>query len=98
MNNMFDKVTVGETIGASHHGLSPAKQKVLRAEKGGYCDICGIHEDEKTRQHAIDHCHTTGAIRGLLCHSCNVGIGYFKDDPTLLESAINYIKEMTWQN
>ena len=42
---------------------------------------------------AIDHCHTTNKVRGLLCRTCNVAIGYLNDDIALLESAINYLKK-----
>lgn len=39
----------------------------------------------------VDHCHTTGKIRGLLCIKCNMGLGSFKDNKTSLEEAINYL-------
>lgn len=41
---------------------------------------------------AIDHCHKTGKVRGVLCNPCNGGLGMFKDDITLMESAIRYLK------
>jgi hypothetical protein len=39
----------------------------------------------------VDHCHSTKKIRGLLCHHCNAGLGYFKDNPKLLLAAAKYI-------
>lgn len=40
----------------------------------------------------VDHCHKTGKVRGLLCHSCNIGLGNFKDNTLLLTSAIRYLQ------
>jgi len=40
---------------------------------------------------SVDHCHTTGKIRGLLCSGCNTGIGKLKDSPEILSKAIEYL-------
>ena len=45
---------------------------------------------------SADHCHTTNQPRGLLCVRCNAGLGYFKDNPEYLQSAIDYLKK--WQS
>lgn len=42
-------------------------------------------------QACIDHNHKTGKVRGVLCHSCNTGLGYFYDNPAFLKSAIDYL-------
>jgi hypothetical protein len=59
-------------------------------DQDGKCKIC---ENLPTTQRGlhVDHCHTTGTVRGLLCHGCNTGIGNLKDDPILLQKAINYL-------
>lgn len=47
------------------------------------------------RQHpelVVDHCHKSKQIRGLVCHRCNVGLGYFRDDPELLRAAAAYLE------
>jgi Recombination endonuclease VII len=73
--------------------LDPYDARV-RAQ-GGRCAICrqlpnGMYNH---RLH-VDHDHTTGRVRGLLCGNCNSGLGSFKDDPLRLHSAITYLNEM----
>jgi hypothetical protein len=41
----------------------------------------------------VDHCHTTNVVRGLLCHQCNVGIGFLNDSCEILENAVKYLKK-----
>jgi hypothetical protein len=57
------------------------------------CAICGIHREDLSRDLAVDHCHSTGKIRDLLCINCNLGIGFFKESLFKLKSAINYLKK-----
>ena len=64
--------------------------KNLLEKQQGKCYICkGSSMPNKNL--AIDHCHETGKVRGLLCHMCNRGLGYFKDNVNLLHDAINYL-------
>ncbi len=73
-------------------------------EQDNKCAICKQKETRKSRTEgkicalAIDHCHKSGEIRALLCHSCNIGIGGFKDNINLLESAIQYLKQHEQSN
>jgi hypothetical protein len=63
------------------------------SKQGGACAICGHSDMSKPRIFPhIDHCHTTGKPRGLLCGRCNIGLGYFRDDPELLKGAIKYLR------
>lgn len=57
------------------------------------CEICGKNEKEFVRRLAVDHCHSTGKIRGLLCHNCNTGLGKLGDSIESLTKALNYLKE-----
>ena len=50
------------------------------------CVICG-----DSVELVVDHCHSTNKVRGMLCGSCNLGLGKFKDDPQLLEFARIYL-------
>ena len=73
------------------YGITLAEYTVMKEEREYKCDICGCHEDTLTKSLHIDHCHDTNEIRGLLCHSCNTGIGSLKDDPILLQTALEYL-------
>jgi hypothetical protein len=55
---------------------------------GGRCAIC-----DGTNRLVVDHCHASVAFRGILCNSCNVGLGFFKDNPALLSRAIDYLMQ-----
>ena len=57
----------------------------------GRCAICGDMEDGRAL--AVDHDHVTGQVRGLLCASCNNGLGRFKDDPERLKAALRYLED-----
>ena len=63
--------------------------------QGGLCAICGSDPDITTHgitRFAIDHCHKTGKVRGLLCNNCNVGIGLFADNPGMMRKAAGYLE------
>jgi peptide methionine sulfoxide reductase MsrB len=64
-------------------------------EQGGLCAICQKPYDWETSALYIDHCHTTGKVRGLLCRNCNKGLGHFFDDVANLARAIEYLKKAT---
>lgn len=72
------------------YGITEREYKALYASQGGVCAICGLPAKDKQPLY-IDHCHDTGKVRGLLCSSCNSGIGYFKDDLDLIASASSYL-------
>jgi len=81
----------------SQWGITPTRYaEILRAQGGG-CAIClasdsGRHRRRQLRLE-IDHCHTSGRVRGLLCVRCNLAIGQFNDDPALLLRAIGYLQQ-----
>jgi len=70
----------------SKYGLSAAEYNAMVITQDGRCAICGA-----VGELSIDHCHTAGNVRGLLCGTCNTGLGMFKDDPKLLHRAIDYL-------
>lgn len=67
------------------------------AELQSYCcEMCGIHASNFKKRLNIDHNHKTGQIRGLLCVTCNLGLGAFKESPELLYAAIVYLEKYKW--
>lgn len=66
----------------------------MLGEQGGVCAICGQKETStyrgKVRKLAVDHCHKTGRVRGLLCMNCNQGLGKFQHSHELLIKAATY--------
>lgn len=73
------------------YGIDRNTFEALRVNQRNRCAICRNKFQEDKRIH-VDHNHKTGAVRALLCGSCNQGLGYFKDDTLLLERAIVYIQ------
>lgn len=70
----------------------------LNKIQNNLCKICLQPETKinyrtgKINRLSIDHCHKTRKIRGLLCVTCNMGLGHFKDNPLLLQRALDYLK------
>jgi len=79
-------------------GITLGIYEAILEYQGGVCAICGKAEtvinsgSKKLQALAVDHCHKTGVIRGLLCSKCNNGLGYFKDSTALLQTAIKYLE------
>jgi hypothetical protein len=73
-------------------GITPEAYEALLQRQGGVCAICAKAETTGRRL-AVDHCHKTGRIRGLLCALCNTAIGKLGDSPELVERALNYLRE-----
>lgn len=78
----------------SKYGMTLADYDRMLTAQGGGCGICGS-DGQKGRWSGllhVDHCHETGKVRGLLCDSCNLALGKFKDDPNVLRRAAEYIE------
>jgi hypothetical protein len=76
---------------AVKYGLTPEEFLALYEKYDSKCAICR-NEPTTLRGLHVDHCHTTGKVRGLLCHGCNVGIGSLRDDVVLMRKAIAYLE------
>ena len=76
------------------YGITKDAFTALLATQGGVCAICGTTEWGGKKGPQVDHCHKTGRVRGVLCTSCNNGLGRFADDPTRLRRAADYLEKV----
>jgi Autographiviridae endonuclease VII len=76
------------------YNVSKEQYQEMLDKQGNRCQICRkLHNvDIKRGRLYIDHNHTTGKVRGLLCNNCNSGIGNLQDDPDIVQSALEYLK------
>lgn len=79
------------------HGMTVQQYNTMLANQNGVCAICKKPESvisphtQVLKKLAVDHCHKTGKIRGLLCDKCNRMLGCAKDDRAILHNAIEYL-------
>lgn len=75
------------------YGLGFKEYEEMLFNQNGVCAICSGEppKNQHKKRLNIDHCHSTGKIRGLLCDACNRAIGLLKDSPDLLNKAISYL-------
>jgi len=71
--------------------MSLEDYNTLLEKQDGVCAICG--KTDPVSNLAVDHCHVTNKVRGLLCRACNRGIGMLQDSIELLEKSVIYLKE-----
>ena len=74
------------------YGITLAARNDMEMAQGHRCAICRKPSAGK-RPLGIDHCHTTGRVRALLCTHCNRGLGGFYDSPGLLRDAADYLEK-----
>lgn len=76
--------------------ITPAERDKMEALQGGLCEICGCGETTKRggkiRRLSVDHDHSTGSFRGLICNRCNTTLGKVLDDPGLLRKMACYLE------
>ena len=83
----------------TRYGLTEEQYDQLLEAQDGKCLICGSTEPggigkvghSGVKRFHVDHCHSTGKVRGLLCGHCNKGLGHFMDDTLRLQKAIRYL-------
>jgi hypothetical protein len=83
------------------YGITLSEYNDLREKQNYSCAVCKKHETEVAQGRAmvsdyalhVDHCHTTGKVRGLLCTNCNTILGKCYDTTEILQNAIKYLTE-----
>lgn len=73
------------------YGLTNEDYSIMLNDQNGVCGIC--EEDPGDRRLSVDHDHQTGRIRGLLCRTCNAGLGMLKDSEQILARATKYLTQ-----
>jgi len=75
------------------YGITLEDYNEMFSEQSGCCAICNTHQSEFKKSLCVDHCHTTGKVRGLLCQFCNTALGMMKDNPELLIKGAEYVNK-----
>lgn len=76
------------------YGLTKEDYLVLLSNQKYMCFGCGVdHIEDKRGRLFVDHCHTTGKVRGLLCQGCNFALGAIKDNTDTLKNLIKYLEK-----
>jgi len=74
------------------YGITMEQKEQMRIAQNNRCASCG-NLFKNWRDVCIDHNHTTGEVRTLLCRKCNAGVGCFDEDINKLQKAINYLEK-----
>lgn len=82
----------------TEYGITLKEYEARLVAQSGRCAICGLDESRSNLGSgnfmlSVDHCHDSGAVRGLLCNNCNRAIGMLGDSPEILKRAIRYLTE-----
>jgi len=77
----------------TRYDMSVEDYETLLNKQNGVCAICGSESSghKSKNRLSVDHCHSTGKVRGLLCSHCNSALGHFKDSPILISKALDYL-------
>ena len=76
-----------------NYGITSEQWHRMFDAQGNICAICKAKEPKWSKGWHTDHDHTTGKVRGILCHKCNLMIGLAKDDSSILLAAVKYLEE-----
>lgn len=94
INKVRDKKVKKNYSYIYNYGIDQDDYNKLLEDQKGKCKICSIKLSGTSRHNklCVDHDHSTGKVRGLLCHKCNTGLGLLGDSIENLEKAVEYLK------
>lgn len=93
-NRSENKIKNRDSKLRNDYGISLEDYKKMFDIQKGVCAICGLFPYHKTqRTLAVDHNHTTGKVRALLCHKCNSAIGMLNEDVQIIQKVIEYLNK-----
>lgn len=75
------------------YGITLADFNRMNEEQNGKCFLCGNPPSGKSERLVVDHCHTTGSVRKLLCVTCNVQLAKFEADPSFADRIMQYLSD-----
>jgi hypothetical protein len=78
---------------STKYGLTVEEHAQMLSVQGGACLICRRSPRGRQKALCVDHCHSTGKVRGLLCSSCNSALGLLKEDVDRMQSMIRYVRD-----
>ncbi|WP_363928481.1 endonuclease VII domain-containing protein [Thalassospira sp.] len=88
-----DKVSRTEYSLRKLYGISLEQYDKMREDQNYCCAVCLKHETSQKKRLSVDHSHTTGEIRGLLCENCNLSLIAQREDPDIFLRAADYLKK-----
>jgi len=88
----------GKTYSSNRHlkqryGLTLRDYELKLAKQDYRCAICNKHSDEFVQRMHVDHCHSTGKVRDILCVNCNQALGHVQENLTIAKNLMDYIKK-----
>lgn len=76
------------------YGISENQYNEIAQNQDWKCKICNAnHYEGQFSRLVVDHCHTNGGVRGLICQQCNIALGNAKDNPEILRKMADYLDE-----
>lgn len=80
------------------YGITFADKEAMLTAQGNQCACCGSSDPRGKNGWHVDHCHSTGKVRGLLCLYCNVALGKVQDSVDHLKKLIQYLEKHSAEN